>query len=125
MAKQVHSFEQLPLRAGDPPYSAWGLWDKPELGALNYLSDENTLKVAKEEIQTGVRIGLKYVSNHGISLTNVDYTNQLNFALSLPLDLIDPPLLGRRGFERHIVNKAPRVINDDVVSYKNRVSFFA
>lgn len=63
MAKQIPPFEQLPLRAGDPPYSAWGLWDKPELGALNYLSEENTLQSAKEEIQTGVRIGLKYVKS--------------------------------------------------------------
>ncbi|KIW19192.1 hypothetical protein PV08_03486 [Exophiala spinifera] len=99
LAKQVPSFEQLPLRKEDPPYSAWGLWEKPEFGALNYLSDTNTLRVAKEEIQTGVRIGL-----------------------NLPLDFIDPPLLGRRGFERYIVNKAPRVINDDVITFNTQGS---
>lgn len=40
----------------------------------------------------------------------------------MPLDLIDPPLLGRRGFERHIVDKAPRVINDDVVCLTQSLS---
>ncbi|KAK6385772.1 hypothetical protein LTS17_001344 [Exophiala oligosperma] len=99
LAKPVPPFEQLPFRKEDPPYSAWGLWEKPEFGALNYLSDANTLRVAREEIQTGVRIGL-----------------------NLPLDLIDPPLLGRRGFERHIVDKAPRVINDDVITFNTQGS---
>jgi hypothetical protein len=35
---------------------------------------------------------------------------------SLPLDLISPALLGRTGFEHKMINKAPRVINDDIVS---------
>lgn len=39
----------------------------------------------------------------------------VSFLLSLPLDLIDPPFLGRAPFERKIINKAPRVINDDIV----------
>lgn len=34
------------------------------------------------------------------------------------MDQINPPLLGRQPFERKIINKAPRVINDDVVSLK-------
>ncbi|KAK5373015.1 hypothetical protein LTS03_006703 [Exophiala xenobiotica] len=83
--KQVPSFEQLPLRAGDPPYSAWGFWENPGLGALNYLSDDNTLQAIKKEVKTGIRIGLK-------------------------------------GFERHIVNKAPRVINDDVITFNTQGS---
>jgi hypothetical protein len=58
-ARALPSFEELPLGSGDPPYSAWGLWNKPEFGALNYLSNENTLRVAKQEIQTGIRVGLK------------------------------------------------------------------
>lgn len=35
---------------------------------------------------------------------------------SLALDAIDPPFLNRQGFEKVIINKAPRVINDDIVS---------
>lgn len=60
----VPPFEQLPLRKGDPPYSAWGLWgDGPEsvMGSLNYLTDEVMLRTVKQEVKTGERVGLKYV----------------------------------------------------------------
>jgi hypothetical protein len=57
--KSIPAFEDLPLREGDPPYSAWGLWEDPTLGALNHLTDELVLKAAKQEIQTGIRVGLK------------------------------------------------------------------
>lgn len=56
---KLPKLSDLPLRQGDPAFSAWGLWKRPELGALNYLTDENTLQVAKECIQTGKRVGLK------------------------------------------------------------------
>ncbi len=60
-SKSIPDFEDLPLRKGDPYLSAWDLWDKPELGALNHLTDEVVLRAAKEEIQTGTRVGLKSV----------------------------------------------------------------
>ncbi|CAI4220200.1 unnamed protein product [Parascedosporium putredinis] len=53
----------------------------------------------KEEIQTGERVGL-----------------------DLPLDLFDPPLLGRAGFEQKIVDKNPLVVNDDVISFNTQGS---
>lgn len=56
------SLDQLPLRKGDPPHSAWGLWgDGPEsaLGSLNYLTDESVQKAVREEIRTGERVGLE------------------------------------------------------------------
>lgn len=59
----IPTFEQLPLREGDPPFSAWGLWGEgPEsqLGALNYLTDERVLAAIKG-VRTGERVGLKYV----------------------------------------------------------------
>jgi hypothetical protein len=53
----------LPLAKGNPPNSAWGLWSKngydDQLGSLNYLTKDLVLKTAKEEIQTGERVGLK------------------------------------------------------------------
>jgi len=58
------ALEQLPLRKGDPPNSAWGLWgDGPDsaLGSLNYLTDEVVSRAVREEIKTGERVGLKYV----------------------------------------------------------------
>lgn len=60
------SFGQLPLRDGDPPNSAWGLWgDGPDsaLGALNYLTEERVSRAVREEIKTGERVGLKCVSH--------------------------------------------------------------
>lgn len=55
------SFDDLPLRPGDPPHSAWGLWKSPALGALNHLTDDAVLKATQEEIRTGERVTLKYV----------------------------------------------------------------
>lgn len=57
------SLDQLPLRKGDPPNSAWGLWgDGPDssLGALNYLTEELVSRAVREEIKTGERLGLEY-----------------------------------------------------------------
>ena len=58
-------FSDLPLKPNDPPNSAWGLWSQhgfdEQLGALNYLQDEIVKKTVKEEIQTGKRVGLKFV----------------------------------------------------------------
>ena len=59
--KRLPTFDELPLGKDDPPYSAWGLWEDTTLGSLNYLSDEVVLKTIREEIQTGMRIGLKCV----------------------------------------------------------------
>lgn len=59
-AKEIPPFSDLPLRKGDPPFSAWGLWENDQLGSLNYLTNELVLKAAKEEIKTGNRVGLKY-----------------------------------------------------------------
>lgn len=52
----IPSFDSLPLRKGDPPYSAWGLYgDDDELGTLNRLTDERVLAAAQSEIRTGAR----------------------------------------------------------------------
>lgn len=67
MSKKIPSFDELPLGPGDPPNSAWGLWgeegEDPALGSLNYLTDKLVLQAAKDEIQTGQRVGLEYVYN--------------------------------------------------------------
>ncbi len=52
----IPAFDDLPLRKGDPKWSAWGLYgDKDELGTLNRLTDERVAAAAKSEIQTGTR----------------------------------------------------------------------
>lgn len=35
---------------------------------------------------------------------------------SCPLDMFDPPLLGRSGLSHSMIDKDPLVVNDDVVS---------
>lgn len=57
----IPPLSQLPLNEGDPPHSAWGLWEGHDssLGSLNYLTDELVLKTLREEVRTGVRIGLE------------------------------------------------------------------
>ncbi|KAL1854819.1 hypothetical protein Daus18300_011335 [Diaporthe australafricana] len=93
-------FHELPLNTGDPPYSAWGLWGAGDkLGSLNYLTDEVVLKTIKEEVITGERVGL-----------------------DLPLDLFQPPLLGRVGFTQKIIDKDPFVVNDDVITFNTQCS---
>jgi hypothetical protein len=52
----IPPFDSLPLRKGDPPYSAWGLYgDRDELGFLNRQTDEIIAAAAKSEIRTGTR----------------------------------------------------------------------
>jgi hypothetical protein len=58
--KPLPALDDLPLRKGDPPFSAWGLWENAQLGSLSYLSDDVVKAAAREEIQTGGRVGLKY-----------------------------------------------------------------
>ncbi|CEI70610.1 hypothetical protein FVEN_g900 [Fusarium venenatum] len=52
------AFNELPLRSGDPKYSAWGLWGpNDELGTLNHLTPTVTQDAIKE-IVTGEHIVL-------------------------------------------------------------------
>lgn len=52
----IPSFDDLPLREGDPHHSAWGLYgDHDEKGTLNRLTNERVVAAAKNEIQKGIR----------------------------------------------------------------------
>jgi hypothetical protein len=52
-------FESLPLRAGDPKASAWGLYGEgDELGTLNLLGPD-TVKQAIAEVKLGETISLR------------------------------------------------------------------
>ncbi|CAL5867825.1 uncharacterized protein PFLUO_LOCUS2046 [Penicillium psychrofluorescens] len=97
--RPLPELKDLPLGKGDPPFSAWGLWENTQLGSLNYLTDEVVLATARDEFRTGIRVGL-----------------------NLPVDFISPALLGRVGFSKNIHNKAPRVINDDIITFNTQCS---
>ncbi|KAL3492714.1 putative cyclase-domain-containing protein [Aspergillus germanicus] len=99
LAIPIPAFDDLPLRPGDPHHSAWGLWKNPALGALNHLTDDVVLRAAREEIRSGERV-----------------------TVNLPLDSIKPALLGRVDFQQKLINKAPRVINDDVITFNTQTS---
>ena len=89
----IPPFDSLPLRKGDPPYSAWGLYgDDDELGTLNRLTDERVLAAARSEIRTGAR----YSSTE--SSTNFTLTNSISMAES---HSIGPLTLSQMGPSSH------------------------
>lgn len=59
--KHIPKLHELPLQAGHPPRSAWGLWKEKDdrLGSLHWLSDKAVLH-AVAEIKTGQRVTLQY-----------------------------------------------------------------
>jgi hypothetical protein len=87
---ELPSFDQLPVRAGAPPRSAWGLWgDDDELGTLNLLTPERVVR-ASRLVRTGRTFGL-------------------NWNLELP----SPPLWGREAL-RHTIKGKGTLGRDDV-----------
>lgn len=84
------AFEELPVRAGDPPLAAWGLWgENSELGMLNLLTPER-VRAAAKLVQTG----------------------QV-FPLNWDLELPDPPLFNRSRL-RHVIYKKRDFANEDI-----------
>ncbi|KAK3112835.1 hypothetical protein LTR53_010466 [Teratosphaeriaceae sp. CCFEE 6253] len=100
MADKIPKFADLPVDKNGPHHNAWGLYGKDDqLGTLNRLSDD-IVKAASSEIQTGVRIGLDW-----------------------PLDAQqDVPFFGRQAFHKHVYQKPPRIVNDDVWTFNTQSS---
>ncbi|KAH6988310.1 hypothetical protein BKA56DRAFT_477729 [Ilyonectria sp. MPI-CAGE-AT-0026] len=94
------SFESLPLRDGDPAFSAWGLYGiDDQLGSLNLLTAENTLQAVKSEVQTGQRV-----------------------TLDPPIDVLFHPTSGRSNFKQTIFQRgAGRPVHDDIVKFNTQV----
>ncbi|KAF9886954.1 hypothetical protein FE257_010695 [Aspergillus nanangensis] len=94
------AFTELPLRDGDPPFSAWGLYGpNDQLGTLNILTPEVVAEAARE-IQTGVRIGL-----------------------DLPLDYLGTPSAGRVPVRHEIFSRGVgRPVHDDVLEFNTQCS---
>ncbi|ROW02772.1 hypothetical protein VSDG_01889 [Cytospora chrysosperma] len=98
----IPSFDDLPLREGDPHHSAWGLYgDHDELGTLNRLTDERVAAAARGEIQKGTRVSLNW-----------------------PLDAQgdESGYFQRKLFHQELFQKAPRVVNDDIWTFNSQVS---
>lgn len=93
-------FDNLTLDPSGPKGNAWGLFGKDDqLGMLNLLTPEVVATAAREEIREGLR-----------------------FSLDWELDRLAQPAFGRQVFERKLVHKAPRTVNDDVVTFNTQSS---
>ncbi|GKZ19696.1 hypothetical protein AbraIFM66951_003680 [Aspergillus brasiliensis] len=95
------SFDNLTLDPSGPPGNAWGLFGPAnnDLGILNLLTPETVRQAATEEIRDGVRI-----------------------SLDLPLDRVRHSSFGRKPFVQELINKAPRFVNDDVLTFNTQTS---
>ena len=95
---RLPAYDELPVRAGLPPRSSWGLWgDDDVLGCLNLLTPARALRAAAS-IRTG-----------------------RSFPLGLDLTVPDPPLYGRRPL-RHRISGEPGATHDDVLDDFNTQS---
>ncbi|KAL4964386.1 uncharacterized protein BDV14DRAFT_200912 [Aspergillus stella-maris] len=96
----IPSFDSLTLDPAGPKGNAWGLFGpNNELGMLNLLTPEVIKRAASEEIRDGVR-----------------------FSLDLPLNRLSHPSFGRKPFTQELVNKAPRIVNDDILTFNTQTS---
>jgi hypothetical protein len=92
-------FFSLPLDKSGPFGNAWGLLGpSDELGMLNRLTPSNTLSATKEIV-------------HGIRI-----------ATDWGMDQPSTPSFNRAPFHHHIHHKAPRAVNDDVLTLNTQSS---
>jgi hypothetical protein len=92
-------FDCLPLKKDGPQGNAWGLFGtNDQLGMLNRLTPENTLAATKEIV-------------HGIRIST-----------DLALDKPSAPCFNRVPFHQKIHHKAPRTVNDDILTLNTQSS---
>ncbi len=92
-------FSSLPLQKDGPRGNAWGLYgDSDELGMLNRLTPETTLAATKEIV-------------HGVRIST-------DWAMNMP----KVPCFGRQQFHHQIFHKAPRTVNDDILTFNTQSS---
>lgn len=96
---ELPPFDKLTLDPSGPKGNAWGLFGKDNnLGMLNLLTPE-VVQAAAREIKEGTRFGLDW-----------------------KLNALGQPSFGRQPFHQKIVNKAPRTVNDDVLTFNTQGS---
>ncbi|KAJ6441095.1 cyclase protein [Purpureocillium lavendulum] len=92
-------FDALPLRKDGPRGNAWGLFGADdECGMLNLLTPETT-QAAAREITDGTRVSTDW-----------------------PLNSMAQPCFGRRPLVHALKEKAPRVVNDDELTFNTQSS---
>jgi kynurenine formamidase len=91
------NFDQLPVKAGAPPESAWGVFgDDDELGCLNFLTPEHIVAAAKLVKRGKV------------------------FRLDAKIGYAKPPLFGRPPFVHDIVNLSATAHDDLLNAYNTQ-----
>jgi len=96
---KIPSFDELTIDPKGPKGNAWGLFGADDqLGMLNLLTPETTLAAAAE-IRDGARIPLDW------ELNRLSYPN-----------------FKRQPVEHKIINKGPRIVNDDVLTFNTQAS---
>jgi hypothetical protein len=96
--ERLPSFDELPVKPGAPPQSAWGLFDDDDqIGTLNLLTPERVAAAAK------------LVRNGQV------------FALNWELELPNPPLFYREAL-RHTIKRRRRQVFDDIYDNFNTQS---
>lgn len=89
LPERLPSFDELPLKSGYPPHSAWGLFgDEDQVGTLNLLTPERVAAASRL-----VRDGQV-------------------FALNWELELPDPPLFNRPALNHTIKRRRQNVFDD-------------
>jgi hypothetical protein len=92
------SFDELPVRAGAPPGSSWGLWgDDDVFGCLNLLTPERVQAAMTSAVDGRV------------------------FNLNLELELPDPPLFGRSSVH-HVVHDTGTGHDDEIDAFNTQSS---
>ena len=99
MSERLPTYDELPVTAGAPAGSSWGVWGEDDrFGCLNLLTPERVLRAVRC-VRTG-RV----------------------FALNLELDLPDPPLFGRARLRHVILGETGRSHDDLVESWNTQSS---
>lgn len=95
--KNVPSFDQLPVRAGAPPESSWGVFGEHDaLGCLNFLTPAGIVEAAKL-VQSGKV-----------------------FRLDAKIGFVQPPLFGRRPHVRNVIPLGPMANDDSLDGYNTQ-----
>jgi hypothetical protein len=99
VADRLPSYDELPVTPGAPAGSSWGLWGASDVfGCLNLLSAQRVVDAASLVRRGSV------------------------FALNWEMELPDPPLFSRPGFEHHVHWLPGEVGHDDELSGWNTQS---
>ena len=97
--KTIPTYDQLPVQAGAPAGSSWGVFgEDDELGCLNFLTPERLVAAARL-VQTGKA-----------------------FRLDAKIGFAEPPLFGRAAVRHQIVKLGPLAHDDLIDNYNTQES---